>query len=598
MRQIGSKNPGDIRGAGPVQYQRTMIGPLVELLTMKNLSKRLKFEFFLLAVVAGITVGWYGPTVLAIRTPYEFFNPLVEVHNQVARFYVEPPDEQKMLNGAIQGMLNALEDPHTTYFTPEELETFETHTRGTFSGIGAEIDARGEFVTVVSPLEDSPAFEAGIMAGDIILEINGESAEGISVEEAVQRITGEEGTEVILKVRHLSGEEEKITIVRRQIEIQTVRGFQRDETGHWDFLIDPSRDIGYIRIAQFSAPTFDAFEQAINQLQIHGLRGLIIDLRYNPGGLLDSAKRISDRFLGNGAIVSTRGRYPGSEVKYEAQPANTLPDFPVVVLINEFSASASEILAGALKDNDRAIVIGTRSVGKGSVQRLQRLDNDAGGLKMTTSYYYLPSGRNIHRHPDSEQWGVDPSDGYYIPMSDEQRIEMLRVRREGDVLKDENNGAHVDEQITPQWIEQELLDPQLAGALQAMIARLESGDFELVGQSNATLLAHIGERDRLEQRREIVVDALAEIDEELARLNELILHGETVEIAEDAAGDAEEELEPQVAPASPAADDELRNMEGDEQPIPAEVLPDHEQPSEPEAAEPGDAEAPLEPAIP
>ncbi|NBC10688.1 MAG: PDZ domain-containing protein, partial [Planctomycetes bacterium] len=209
--------------------------------------KRLRLEFVVLAALIG---GMLGLSYDA----YNFFDPVVDVRAEVLRHYVKDVDETELLHGAINGMLEQLDDPYTVYFTAEQLASFEKHTRGTFSGIGAEIDQRDGHIGIVSPLEDSPAFEAGIVAGDLILAVDGNSLKGVSTEEAVKRITGPEGTSVTLTVRHPDGTEEDITIVRRRIEIETVKGLARDEQQHWDYMLDPEARIGYIRMTQFSQP--------------------------------------------------------------------------------------------------------------------------------------------------------------------------------------------------------------------------------------------------------------------------------------------------------------------------------------------------------
>jgi carboxyl-terminal processing protease len=335
----------------------------------QRMRKRLTVEFIILAVMVGVVAGFYIPDVLARRlTAPEFFDRLVDIRSEIVRNYVDEPDEEQMMIGAIDGMINTLEDPYTVYFTAEQLKGFEKHTRGTFSGIGAEIDKEGNFIRIASPLEDSPAFKAGVMAGDLITHVDGESIEGFATEEAIKRITGPQGTEVVLTLRR--GEKSfDVTIVRDRIKIQTVKGMTRDGAGHWNYMLDPEKKIGYIRMTQFSQPTYENLTEALDELTKAGMKGLILDLRYNPGGLLDTAIKVANLFLDEGVIVSTKGRNSPERV-WNAESAGTLDEFPLVVMTNEGSASASEILAGALKYNDRAIVLGTRSVGKGSVQQI------------------------------------------------------------------------------------------------------------------------------------------------------------------------------------------------------------------------------------
>jgi len=251
------------------------------------------------------------------------------------------------------------------------------------------------------------------------------------------------------------------------------------------------------------------------------MKGMILDLRFNPGGLLSKAIEISDMFLEGGRIVSTKGRTSPERV-WDAEKNGTVGDFPVVVVINEFSASASEIVSGALRDNDRAVVLGTRSFGKGSVQQVLGLRSGAGAVKLTTAYYYLPSGRNLHKRPGAEMWGVDPSDGFYVPMNADQIRKMNEVRRESDIIRADGQNGDVPDRVTPQWLREKRSDLQLAAALEAMLAKLETGEWKKVGGDNATLVAHVTEREMLEQQRKRGMEALAKIDERLKELDNKI----------------------------------------------------------------------------
>lgn len=486
----------------------------------QRLAKRLTIEFIILATLVGGVVGYYIPEVFARRSDaYDFVSPLVDIRQELVNSYFEMPDDQAMLEGAIQGMIETLNDPYTVYFTAEQLASFETHTRGTFSGIGAEIDKEGDYIRIVSPLEDSPAFKAGLVPGDLILAVNGDSLEGVSTEEAVKRITGEEGTDVTLTIRRADGAEEDVAITRARIKIETVVGLDRDETGHWRYMLDAAQGIGYIRMRQFSEPTYQALQAAVGEVKQAGAKGLVLDLRDNPGGLLDTAIKVADLFLDDGVIVSTRDR-TGVNRTWSAEEGGLLTQMPMVVLINEASASASEILAGALKYNDRAVVLGTRTVGKGSVQQIVPLPGGNGGLKLTTSLYYMPNGQNIHRKEGEKVWGVDPSDGFYVGMTLDQRNKMLQIRRENTVARPKTNGDPAA--VTPEWIEKELADRQLAAAVETMRAKLATGSYEKVGPGNVTALVHIARRDRLETQRQRMMERLDDINAELDRVDELI----------------------------------------------------------------------------
>lgn len=524
-------------------------------------KRRLYAEFVLLALLAGVFMGQSPSVVARLTGAYEFFDPIVDIRNELVRYYVDEPDQEEMMVGAIDGMIEALDDPYTNYFTEEQLKSFNKQTRGTFSGIGAEIDQKDDYIVIVSPLEDSPAFKAGLSAGDLILAVNGESLEGATSEEAVEKITGPEGTEVTLTMRFAAtGEEKDVVITRKRIKIQTIKGFSRDDQGHWDYMLDDEHKVGYIRMTQFSQVTYDNLVKALDELDDQNMEGLILDLRYNPGGLLDAAVKISDLFLEEGVIVSTRGRVT-PEHKWEAKPAGTLDDFPIVVLINGGSASASEILAGALKYNGRAKVLGTRTVGKGSVQQIIPLDGGHGGIKLTTSHYYLPNGSNIHKKEGASEWGVDPSDGFYVLMSNDEMIEMLKVRRESEIIKPkdehEDNGNAA---VTPEWINEQLKDKQLAAALETIVTRLDDGKWAEVGPGSATVMTQLARKEQLERGKKLLLERIDEVDEELEKIDKILreeeveedepTEDETVAI-DDGEAEAEvivEETEPELEP--------------------------------------------------
>ena len=378
---------------------------------------------------------------LAARDSYQFFDTLVDLRSQIIHNYVEPVDDTKLMNGAIKGMMAEL-DPYSNYFTKDELASFDRQVHGQFSGIGAEIAqdaATGNYI-IVSPLEDSPALKAGIFAGDRILRINGENIDGQSQKDVLTKVGGDPGTTIKLTVIH-EGEKTPtdITITRAVIQVHSVRGVSLDSAGNWSFLIDPDRRIAYVRITNFMESTADELDKAllplINDHQNGSLKGIILDLRFNPGGLLQAGIDVSKRFLDSGVIVSA-GKPDSAkrDMIAEATREKTYPHIPLVVLINEYSASASEIVSGALKDHHRAVLIGARTFGKGSVQSLINLDNGNAALKLTTQYYYLPSGKNIMRKKDSKEWGVDPDPAFDIPLTREENEAVLLARSRSEII--------------------------------------------------------------------------------------------------------------------------------------------------------------------
>jgi carboxyl-terminal processing protease len=379
---------------------------------------------------------------------YELVRLVVDVLHEVRNRYVtevSPQRERKLVEDMINGGLERL-DPHSTFINNRDLKQFNRTSKGKFGGIGVQVgydrNNRG-LLTVISPMVGTPAYEAGVLAGDIILKIDGKNADSMRLDEAVDMIQGDPDTTITLTVLHDGGKEPVDIPIRRSIiKVQSVLGDRRKENKDWDYYLDDKSRIGYLRITSFSETAAAEVRQIIIAQQKEGLRGLILDLRNNPGGLLRAAVEIADMFLTEGKIVSTRGRYQQEEI-IEARPEGTMllpaERYPIAVLINRNSASASEILAAALQDHHRAVVIGERSFGKGSVQNIIDLENKSSALKLTTASYWRPSGKNIHRFPDSketDEWGVKPDAGYEVALKDEERLEFLMDRSERDIIRD------------------------------------------------------------------------------------------------------------------------------------------------------------------
>jgi carboxyl-terminal processing protease len=300
--------------------------------------------------------------------------------------------------------------------------------------------------------------------------------------------------------------------------MQTIKGFRRAGDTHWDFMLDDANKIGYVRLLQFTDKTAGDLRAALDKLRASGVKGLILDVRFNPGGLLESAVEVCNMFLDKGQrIVSVKGRIVPESVEY-ANGEGEMPPIPMVILANEASASAAEVVTGALSDNHRAVFIGTRTFGKGSVQQVYSLDNQLGALKMTNAYYYLPNGRNIHRRENSDTWGVDPADGYYVLMAPSEIKKMVEVRRDSDVLRKDNGEQDVSS-VTPEWIKKNLADPQLAAGLKAVQGKLRTGDWPKVGESGAAELAKRSRHDNLQRQRVAVAQRLDEIDAQLDKLD-------------------------------------------------------------------------------
>ena len=325
---------------------------------------------------------------------YELLNLFGEVMERTKMSYVEDVTDKKLIESAINGMLSSL-DPHSGYLDAESFNYMSEQTKGKFGGLGIEVTMENGLVKVVSPIDDTPAAKAGIKAGDYITNIDDETVLGLTLNEAVSKLRGKIGTKVKLSIRRVNSKPIELTIKRQEIKIQSVKSEIKDDS------------ICYIRISSFTEDIdktiTDAVNKAKKQLK-NKLLGIVIDVRNNPGGLLDQAVSVSDLFLEQGEIVSTRSRNEADTVKFMANEGDIARDLPIVVMINEGSASASEILAGALQDHHRAIVLGEKSFGKGSVQTVIPLRN-YGAMRITTARYYTPSGRSIQAkgiEPDIE----------------------------------------------------------------------------------------------------------------------------------------------------------------------------------------------------
>src|SRR5512134_2727741 len=307
-----------------------------------------------------------------------------DVLSTVQASYVEEPNVDELVNGAIKGMLQTL-DPHSSYLTPDMLKQVEVETKGVFGGLGIEIGVKDGILTVIAPIEDTPAFRAGLKAGDKIVKIENEPTRDMTVTDAVKRLRGEPGTKVTISiVREGLSEPRAFTITRDIIKIKSVKSKTMGD------------GIAYIKLIQFQQDTNSELEKALQAAlkEKQGLKGLVLDLRNNPGGLLDQAVKVADEFVESGLIVYTDGRIESQKYKYFARKEGTYTGFPMVVLVNAGSASASEIVAGALQDHGRAIILGQRTFGKASVQTILPLD-DGSALRLTTARYYTPNGRSI-----------------------------------------------------------------------------------------------------------------------------------------------------------------------------------------------------------
>ena len=410
-------------------------------LTRPALFTGLLLTFGLSGFLFGVTSQ---NSVAYAKDRYQDLQLFTKVLNLVQQYYVEEVDTQKLVYGGIKGMLQEL-DPHTNFLPPDIYKEFESETSGEFGGIGIEITVQNDILTVISPIEDTPAWIAGIQAGDKIVEINGESTKGYSLAEAAQHMRGKMGSKVRLGIYRDGFEKPKEFVVQRgTVKVKSVKYTDLDD------------GFGYIRLTSFIENSADDMEKALKLIQKNHkeIKGLVIDLRRNPGGLLDQAIKISDLFLEKGIIVSTIGRNKREKEVVYAKKEGTYSGFPIVVLINEYSASASEILSGALQDNKRALIMGQQSFGKGSVQSVVRL-GDGSGLKLTVARYYTPSGRSIQAEgikPDVFLDDVDPEQyKKAVVRHDVRREADMQGHLLGDREVKEKADAKADEKAVSFW---------------------------------------------------------------------------------------------------------------------------------------------------
>src|SRR3989338_2381835 len=357
---------------------------------------------------------------------YEEYEEFVKVVKELQDKYVDEININTILVNAYRGMLSGL-DPYSQYFSPEDMEDLKIETEGEFEGLGIEVIVKDGLLTVITPLLDSPAFKAGILVGDRIIKIDGESTENMTIRDAVKKLRGKLGTKITLTVVHEGDTTPTdITIERAKIHVKSIRGAR---------MVDNDYNVGYLAVTNFQEHTVRDMDAAIQDLLKKGMKCLVLDLRFNPGGLLNVAVDMADKFLERGVIVSTKGRDKTQNYVYKAHKKGTNPNFPLVVLENNGSASASEIVAGAIKDHKRGLLLGIKTFGKGSVQSLIPVGDGKAALKLTTARYYTPSGGCIHEK------GIEPDISVSLTFAEmkalNEHLSMINI----DTKISESNGT-------------------------------------------------------------------------------------------------------------------------------------------------------------
>lgn len=459
-----------------------------------------------LATVQGVRVS------AADEKPAEEAEQAIDFEQLRARVldrYVSRPDERKLLGGAIRGMLQALDDPYTTYLPPEAWNDLQTHVRGELAGIGAALEARDGKVFIQRLLPGSAAAGAGLEAGDQIVSVDGQPADSADLRSVAQAIRGAVGSAVTLRVTRSGQPEREVRVVRAAIALarDSVRGYARADDGAWLYWLDPERKIAFVSIREFTPGLAAELRSRLTALEAEGMRGLVIDLRACPGGVADEALDVARLFAKQDAVLASfRTRSEETKV-FQAEGNGPFAGLPLVVLIDEHTASAAELLAGFLAEQAAAELVGVRTLGKGSVQELAELGQGLGGVRLTIGAYRLPSGREVQRTPQGTNWGVDPTAGNYVPVSADAAEALAKLILQGHAPQ------------TPAEIAASTADPQLAAGLTALTGRLDTGRFTPAGKPLPEAAALSAERrQQAEARRRAVEAELEKLTAELEQL--------------------------------------------------------------------------------
>ena len=469
-----------------------------------------------MGALSPFTPALHGETHTKGEVSREPLSDLGSLQQTLQQHSLQSVDSRTMKRSAIEAMIKSLNDPHAQYLPQEKLANMQVHLNGELFGIGAQLRMVNDQLQIIRPLPGSPALDAGLEPGDIIHGIDQTNATGLALGELVDLIRGPLGTQVRLTILR-GGNERKLTVTRGRIKLSSVHGLRGTKNSQG--ITSPHRigtgsNLGYFQISYFGKHTAQELDQRITQSGGTNLQGAIIDLRFCPGGALNPAAQVADLFLNRGEIVTIQGRDGDSETITATNDRSWR--FPLVILVNGETASAGEIVGAALQDHDRAMVVGTRSFGKTSVQTLLHISDKLGAVKLTTAKYVPPSGRNIDRTPNSPNWGIEANEGFFIPAGNSQAT--IKNRLQGLSPIDE---ALIElPSLGPQAIRVTLNDPQLGGAIEALESKLETGRYQPVGGSIAALREHVAQREA-RTRQETLLKKLQEIQSAVTELEQI-----------------------------------------------------------------------------
>lgn len=439
------------------------------------------------------------------ETEFQVLRNLIDV---ISTHSAQPAVRVQLRDAAINGVISSLGDQYTSIVTPEMLKGLTEVVDARLVGIGAALEAKGDGIFIRSLLPNGPASKSGLLPGDRIVEVDGKKTS--TVQETAQAIRGQAGTDVVLSVSTKGEPSRSITIRRATMELPSVVGINWSSETGWRHMLDRKAGLGYIAITSFSRKTGEDFEAALAKLKSEGLKGLVIDLRRNPGGILQESLRVAQLFLREAKFVRIAGREAQQQVLFTG-PNTPYPDLPLVLVVDQSTGSAAEILAAALQENKRAVVVGERTVGKGSIQSILPI-TETNMIRLTTHLISTPSGRMLNRSPNSTVWGVDPDDDLYFPLTTDERKQWV----EG-LAQSESGQRKLPEQLTPDVIRETLSDTLLAGAVTALEGRVQTGTYTRTGKPLSEQQSQLDQATRLKQRRDELRREIEQLDAVLGK---------------------------------------------------------------------------------